>query len=151
MSNLVPFQNSGIQIPADYRAAGFVVATAGSGIRHEGGAALVLRPAMLELRTQEGVIAAAHYESIIRVQETEFRGLIIERFTDEGFSILSAPNETFGVEIVYNSVGSRLERKLKLLTFSARNAREWVDAINYAVIQYLEENFRNGGPLLPTP
>ena len=68
-----------------------------------------------------------------------FKGLVVER---DG--VLVAPNETSGIEIVYNASG-HFERTIRLLTYSATRARELVDDISDAITDFLDDREWSSG------
>ncbi|MBZ0283158.1 MAG: hypothetical protein K8L97_20640 [Anaerolineae bacterium] len=141
MSQIIPAYAQLSQIVPDWVGAARADCVPGSGLPYVGSAALVLAVEKLVVVTPDArVIQTVFYESIVRVREIEFKGLIIER---DG--VLVAPNETFGVEIVYKGVGSQFERNFKLLTRAANNARALTDVIANAVTSYLDATARGYG------
>jgi hypothetical protein len=140
MSTLIPYLGNLALVVPDWIAAARTDCIPGSGIAYIGPTALVMAQEQLVLVTPNGQIAhRVFYESVIRVRDVEFRGLVIER---DG--VLVAPNETFGVEVDYKGAGN-FERTVKLLTKSANNARALADEIAMQVGGYWDNHVRSGG------
>lgn len=140
MSQVIPaYSNLAVLVP-DWMAAARADCVPGSGLPIVGPAALVLTFEKLVVISAEAeVIKSVFYESVIRVREIEFKGLVFERS-----GVLVAPNETFGIELNYKGAG-HFERSFKLLTRSANNARALTDVISDAVGGYLDAYARDFG------
>jgi len=140
MADLTLYQGFLSRNVPDWFAGSVVDCVPGCGLPYTGRAAVILTPERLVIVSEEGrTLLTVYYESVIRVREVEFRGLVIERN-----GALVAPNETFGTEIVYNS-GYKFEAAVRVLNKSANNARTLVDNLNLAVKTYLEDLARGGG------
>ena len=141
MTQVIPAYDHLTRLIPDWAVAARADCVPGSGIPHMGATALVLTLEKVVVISQDAqIVHTVFYESIIRVRDIEFKGLVIER---DG--VLVAPNETFGVEIVYRGAGNHFERSLKLLTRSANNARALVDVVSTAVMGYLDTTEHESG------
>ncbi len=140
MASIIPAYSQLTLLIPDWVAVARVECVPGSGLPYVGSVAFVLTPEKLVMVSQEAnFVRVVFYESIIRVRDVEFKGLVVER---DG--VLVAPNETFGVEIIYKGAGN-FERSFKLLTHSANNARALVDVVSEAVGGYLDSVARGSG------
>lgn len=143
MVDLIPMRGQLAQIIPDWIAAAPVECVPGSGIPYMGKVAIVLTRENLAVVTGDrAIIHTIFYESLIRLREIEFKGLVIER---DG--VLVAPNETFGVEFVHKGAGN-FERTIKVLTRSANNARALIDTVSKATTDYLDANARSSSIIL---
>ena len=137
MNKLILSENKLTEYVPDWSAVALVDSLPGSELQYRGVLALVVASDRVVCLTPEGQsLLTIYFESIQRVREIEFKGLIIERN-----GVLVAPNETFGVEIIYNGGGS-FERNVRLLTRSANNAREQVETISQSVTRYIDDQYR---------
>jgi hypothetical protein len=137
MTELAPFESMLAQIVPDWKGAALVQSVAGSGIGYQGEIALVVAPDRLVVVTPTATaIPPIYFDTILRVREVEFRGLILVR---DG--ALVAPNEAAGLEIAYNAHG-KFERTLRFLTYSANNARTLIEELSHAVEIYLDQRER---------
>lgn len=140
MPLIIPARNHLALLVPDWVAAARADCVPGSGLPYVGATALVLAPEKMVVVSQEAqIVRTVFYESMLRVRDVEFRGLVVER---DG--VLVAPNETFGIEVIYKGAG-HFERSFKLLSRSANNARALVDVVSEAISGYLDAFARSYG------
>jgi hypothetical protein len=140
MNDLILADHQLIQLVPDWQSLARVDCIPGSGIPYIGAAALALTPEKAVCLSKDGaILITMYYESVVRVREIEFKGLVIERG-----GALVAPNETFGVEIIYKGAGN-FERTFKILLYSASKSRELVDEISLHIEKHLDYLARSGG------
>lgn len=133
MFDLTPYRSTLSLLVPDWKAGAIVDCVPGCGLSYTGKAILVLTPeAIVMISQNQEIIKTIKYESVIRVKETEFKGLVMERA-----GALVALNETAGVEISYNGAG-RFERSIKVLTRQGNSARAIIDTLNRSIETFLD-------------
>lgn len=138
--DLTIFDNTLKRLLPNWRSGAVADSVPGSGLGYIGKIAYILTTDRVVILSPEKIEAEVFYDTIVRVHDIEFKGLIVERD-----NILVAPNETAGIEVVYKGITSHFERTIKVLTYSANHARQLVECTASAITEFLDKEDRDGG------